>query len=96
MKFGLKISSENAAFADNPEYETARLLRQTADRLENGIPGGMLMDINGNRVGHWDLEVPEDEYEDNDEDDDNDADYFHQRKSQRDRRCNQWRTVPTR
>ncbi len=66
MKFNLEIKSSNAAFADSPEIETVRLLRQTADRLEAGAEFGALMDINGNRVGDWNLELPEVEDDDTD------------------------------
>ncbi len=65
MKFELKIESENAAFADFPSMETARLLRQTAYKLLDGSDSGVLMDINGNRVGDWDLDIPEDSDDDN-------------------------------
>lgn len=56
MIFELKIDSENAAFSESPELETARLLRQTADRLENGNDYGSLTDFNGNLVGKWHME----------------------------------------
>ena len=59
MKFTLEIESENAAFSESPEIETARLLRQTADRLETGDEYGKLMDYNGNGVGFWDMETPD-------------------------------------
>lgn len=53
MKFSIKIDSDNAAFADDPMAEIARILRETADRIDNGTvysshPVG---DINGNMVG---------------------------------------------
>ncbi len=66
MKFRLEIESGNAAFADSPEIELARLLRLTADRLEFGDRAGALIDINGNRVGDWNLELPEVEDDDTD------------------------------
>jgi len=51
----IRIETDNAAFGDRPEYETARILRRLADRMENtGLPdaeGIPLRDINGNRVG---------------------------------------------
>ena len=50
----LKISTGNAAF-DNPGQECARILRELADRIGQGLEGptedsGPLMDINGNKV----------------------------------------------
>ena len=57
MKLTLTINSENAAFTgSNGPIEAARLLRQTADRIEQGYNCGRLMDINGNGAGAWDCE----------------------------------------
>lgn len=59
MQFKLAISCENAAFADHPEQEVARLLRRAATELENhGEPvthrlGASLFDVNGNFVGTY-------------------------------------------
>ena len=56
-KFELKITNfDNAAMAEEPSSEVARMLRETADRIESGIlgdgyEGGYLKDYNGNRVG---------------------------------------------
>ena len=48
----LFIETDNAAFADQPATELARILRALADRIERDpesyIP---LRDINGNKVG---------------------------------------------
>jgi len=60
MKFEFEIDSDNAAFSDSPELEVARLLRQTAKRIE-GQDEGLLIDINGNKVGYWFIEVPNDD-----------------------------------
>jgi hypothetical protein len=56
----VKITCENAAFADDCEGEVARLLKQAAKKVEAGelerlgyIP---LMDINGNKVGSVEIE----------------------------------------
>lgn len=53
MKFTLNLDCGNAAFADDPQYEIARILRKVAEDL---IDGGLqnldkLRDINGNIVG---------------------------------------------
>lgn len=49
----IEMSLDNAAFADDPAPEIARILRQLADKLEGrGIDDEILLwDINGNRVG---------------------------------------------
>jgi hypothetical protein len=62
MKFNLFLSCNNDAFGENTEHdisaecraETARILRETADRVEMGDIEGLyrtLWDINGNDVG---------------------------------------------
>lgn len=54
MKAIIKIQMDNAAFADgdNAPYELARILREAADRLDDGdISGFSLRDANGNTVG---------------------------------------------
>lgn len=56
--FTLKIKTGNAAFqdaGDDGKAEVARILREIADKLENGQEGGACMDGNGNRVGEWSL-----------------------------------------
>lgn len=50
--FDLHVETDNAAFED-PAAETARILREVADRLENGSTEGAIADINGNRVGSF-------------------------------------------
>jgi hypothetical protein len=58
MKFSLTIDCDNAAFADEPWREAARILDEAARKLRGGQPDFaekdriMLFDINGNRVGH--------------------------------------------
>ena len=56
MKFTLTLNCDNEAFAEDPTLEIARLLRAVVERLEqDGARAGVLMDINGNRVGRFDL-----------------------------------------
>jgi hypothetical protein len=54
----IKLETSNAAFEDNCPQEVARLLRDLAARIENGLGSGLcrgrLLDINGNIVGTWD------------------------------------------
>lgn len=61
MTFRLQFKTDNAAFADNPCEEAARILREVAGRLEShamngGYPYGIARDLNGNRVGDWAME----------------------------------------
>ena len=58
MKFAVVIDLDNDAFADTPEFEIARLLRDAAGRVENGFFGQegrvhLLKDVNGNNVGQF-------------------------------------------
>lgn len=71
MPFILKFKTENAAFWDgNGVEEVARILRETAEYVAHyGVHSGSIQDINGNTIGEWDLELPEDETEDDDDDD---------------------------
>lgn len=55
--FKLTIETGSAAFDDGAApYECARILRLAAYALEHGTSGAPLHDINGNRVGRFDLE----------------------------------------
>lgn len=52
MKMTIKIEMENAAFdGANREYETARALRDAADKIENGYTQFSVQDCNGNTIG---------------------------------------------
>jgi len=55
LEFRLNVHADSAAFdGDDRNRETARILRDVADRLDSGEPFEMfvsLFDINGNRVG---------------------------------------------
>ena len=52
MKFVMSIVCDNPAFADNPEIELARILRDAAKKLsEQAAFAQQLYDINGNKVG---------------------------------------------
>jgi len=61
--FKLEFSTDNAAF-DNygateivplRQYLTARILRTIAKRIEEGNLDGKVMDLNGNSIGHYEL-----------------------------------------
>ena len=53
MQAIITIQMDNAAFADEPATELARILRELADAVENGSEGKRLLDINGNGVGQF-------------------------------------------
>ena len=54
----ITLDTTNAAFEDNCPIEVARILRDLAARIENGLGSGLdrgtLLDSNGNAVGVWD------------------------------------------
>lgn len=58
MNIRIIIETENAAFQEvGEEIETARILRELADKVESGGLGDFnLRDINGNTVGQMDVE----------------------------------------
>ena len=52
--FSLKLKTDNAAFSDgNKSYEISRILREIADKIEDGNTEGSIRDINGNRIGEF-------------------------------------------
>lgn len=63
--FKVKFRTGNAAFHDDygdtaydlyvMQRESARIIREIADKLEKGFDCGNCMDINGNKVGEWSL-----------------------------------------
>lgn len=54
----IKFKTDNAAFSDDVGGETARVLRQIADKIESTRDGsGHVRDANGNTIGHWSLAV---------------------------------------
>ena len=59
MKFSLEIDSNDAAMAEDGAGETAGLLRRAAAMIECGFRDGILRDFNGNKVGTWYMEEPE-------------------------------------
>lgn len=68
--FTVKIKTSGAAFRDwtgqmdasgnyplDPtSYEIRRLLNLISRNLEEGYTGGLVFDLNGNKVGEWKLE----------------------------------------
>lgn len=58
--FIVHVDTTNAAFAEDPNGELARILRHVAERVEAGAPSGVIRDTNGNRVGRWTVSEPRD------------------------------------
>ncbi len=52
MRFTCEIKMDNAAFHEVPD-ELARILHVLAGRVRDD--SGVIMDVNGNRVGTWEL-----------------------------------------
>ena len=56
MRFTLKIDNyDNDAMTEIPYSETARILRDAARRIENGVTSGSIRDTNGNTVGSFEF-----------------------------------------
>ncbi len=55
--FTLDIDLGNATM--QTDHDIARALRETADRLDNGLVVGYVRDANGNSVGSWAVLVDE-------------------------------------
>ena len=51
----VRIETKNAAFEARQGYESARILREIANKLDSGINEGVCHDHNGGRVGEWKL-----------------------------------------
>ena len=59
MMFDLHVECDNAAFEDNLGQELARILIEIAQeirqRSDDDVTTGRIFDINGNRVGQWEV-----------------------------------------
>ena len=53
--FTLQFETDSAAFDDTPATETARILRQIADRIQDGSFDESIRDTNGNAIGGFNL-----------------------------------------
>ena len=51
----IEFKTDNQAFEDYKEGEIARILCKIARAIENGSTSGSVMDINGNRIGKWEV-----------------------------------------
>ena len=52
--FKMKTETANDAFThDYGKHEMARILRETAERIESGTLQDYIRDVNGSRIGHF-------------------------------------------
>jgi len=55
--FTLQFETDNAAFIDYPAKEAARILREIADKVQDGTHEKSIIDINGNIIGGFRLSI---------------------------------------
>lgn len=53
----ITIYTGNDAFRESPTLEIARVLRELADKFEDGVPPEFTRDANGQRVGQVKIET---------------------------------------
>jgi len=51
----IKFSTDNDAFREDMADECRTILRVIGENLRDGHKSGVIMDINGNRIGRWSL-----------------------------------------
>lgn len=54
----IEFTTDNAAFGDDmfeEHYECVRILKEICKKLNSGYRNGSCIDINGNKVGEWEL-----------------------------------------
>lgn len=56
-EFRILFKIDNDAFVDGRDAEIARILRDVADRLDEGQSGGNVRDYNGNTVGDFGIRI---------------------------------------
>lgn len=56
IKTGGAAFSEDDVLTTDGRYEVARLLKKIAAQIEQGDDDGVIMDINGNKVGRFTLD----------------------------------------
>ena len=54
--FRLTVEMDNEAFTDDPGPELARILFEVRRKVANGHTDGVIMDVNGNKVGRFETE----------------------------------------
>lgn len=56
--FVVSFDTDGSAFHPDPEPEIARILRAVATKVELGEQEGAVLDLNGNRIGRFELTAP--------------------------------------
>jgi hypothetical protein len=51
----IQFKTDNAAFEEDAWAETIRILHDIAEKLRQHQDNGIIMDVNGNRIGQWTL-----------------------------------------
>lgn len=51
----IQFTTSGAAFEDYGDNEVRRILEGIADKVEHGYSDGSIMDINGNKIGFWEI-----------------------------------------
>ena len=51
----IEFKTDNAAFQDGIEEETVRILLVLIQKIGAGLEAGSILDVNGNRIGSWDI-----------------------------------------
>jgi hypothetical protein len=54
-RFELRFKTVNASFDNLTHYESARILREIASKLDDYDHDGIVLDSNGNTIGKWEL-----------------------------------------
>ena len=73
-QFTMTVNLDNDAFFQGNDQELARIIAEVSKKVGNGFLDGCLLDINGQAVGSFSVELDEDEDEDEEEDEDEDED----------------------
>lgn len=53
MKMKIEFTTDNAAFNTNKNFEIARILKDIAYKIEEGYREGVIVDIDGNKIGEF-------------------------------------------
>lgn len=51
----IEFETSNSSFEEYGLYEVKRILNEIGRKLDEGYKHGVIMDINGNKVGEWNL-----------------------------------------
>lgn len=59
MSIEIKFHTRNAAFAEGRPEEVCRVLEDIKEKIMAGAEQGIIRDLNGNNIGEWVDEGPE-------------------------------------